>query len=110
MLCLVSVTSSVQHTEMRGLNYTVAVSFSEQETKLRIQRNLYLPSPTGVCPVEEFMHGSNSFPPHGGNIATGHDGIVHARVHGQFLEGNTASEARSITATPWKMRREIKVV
>lgn len=85
MLCLVSITSSVQEyhsiTEIRGLNYIIAVSFSEQETKFSIQRNLYLPSPTGVCPVKELMHGSNSFPPHGGNIATCHDGIIHARVH-----------------------------
>lgn len=89
MLCPVSVTSSAQHTD-EGSELHHCSEF-EQEAKLRIQRNLYLPPPTGVCPVEEFMHGSNSFPPHGGNIATGHDGIVHARVHGQFLEGNTAS-------------------
>lgn len=43
------------------------------------------PSPAGVGPVKDLVHGGHAVPPHGGHVPARHDGIVHARVQSKFL-------------------------
>lgn len=62
-----------------------------------------LPTPTCAGPVEHFVHGSHSVAAHGCHVTTSHNGIVHPRMHRQFLprtKGNISELLRQSNAFP----------
>lgn len=51
-------------------------------------QNMYMFSiPASICvsPVKNFVHGRHAVPPHRCYVTTGHDCIVHPRMHCQLL-------------------------
>lgn len=81
MLCLLSVTSLNNSDWGAEQHWCGEGFFFWETTQIQDLGKLNLPSPTGVGPVEEFVHGCDPFPAHGGHVPSCHDGIIHARVH-----------------------------
>lgn len=46
-----------------------------------------IPASTRVCPVKHFVHGGDTVAPHRCDVTTGHNGVVHPRMHCQLLLG-----------------------
>lgn len=56
------------------------------QTQDKNEQFLSSPSPWSLCPVENFMHGRHTLLPHGNNITSCHNTVVHPRMLGEALK------------------------